>query len=493
MILIETSAMMLVAAGFTAASGTVTPADLAEDLNDHESVTSSGDETCWTDLLPALRQLVAPPDTDVALAQWSIWPGMANWPAVSEWAASESTLGAAIEEAAKRPSFGLKYGRESMEQADLDRGLYIDLGDPDQRLVLPTFPYLSTVRRMALWTVAETWRLAESGQAEAGLTLLLDELLVLRRLADREFMEEKESAITMINEGLVVFRDVMYRHLDDLSPAYLKHLAYTEVASLRPGRVSLFMPENDRKLCEALLSNAFDASVGTPDAEEFSAVFTEVQTVDRPLQRFGARNRWEYLRKQHDSLETAKERLRLIFDDWWCRWRSDDMTQMGSLILDRQSQFELLNVGRFAAIDVVIHDMQKLFDARDRFLVEVNATATAAGLAAYKRDRGVYPKQMRIAFGITIDKRFAVDEYALISEGYRPWFVYRYISERREVDIGNKRVWLEPGTGLLYSMGRDGLDGQGRLHVDEQGRGDLLIWPPPEELLRAQLGGDSDK
>jgi hypothetical protein len=306
-------------------------------------------------------------------------------------------------------------------------------------------------------------------------------------------MEEKESAITMINEGLVVFRDVMYRHLDDLSPAYLKHLAYTEVASLRPGRVSLFMPENDRKLCEALLSNAFDASVGTPDAEEFSAVFTEVQTVDRPLQRFGARNRWEYLRKQHDSLETAKERLRLIFDDWWCRWRSDDMTQMGSLILDRQSQFELLNVGRFAAIDVVIHDMQKLFDARDRFLVEVNATATAAGLAAYKRDRGVYPKQMRIAFGITIDKRFAVDEYALISEGYRPWFVYRYISERREVDIGNKRVWLEPGTGLLYSMGRDGLDGQGRLHVDEQGRGDLLIWPPPEELLRAQLGGDSDK
>jgi hypothetical protein len=491
--LIETSAVVLMAAGFTAASGTVTPADLAKDLNSHESVTAAGEDTCWTDLVPALRQLGAPPDTDTPLTPKSIWPGMADWQAVSDWAASGATLTDAIKAAAKRPSFGLKYGRESIEQADLDAGLYIDLGDPDQRLVLPTFPYLKTMRRMALWTTAETWRLAASGQAEAGLTLLLDELLLLRRLADREFMEEKETAISMINEGLVVFRDVMYRHLDDISPQYLKHLAYTEIATLRPGRVSLFMPENDRKLCEALLSNAFDASLGTPDDEEFAAVFTEVQTVERPLQRFGARNRWEYLRQQHDSLETAKDRLHLIFDDWWCRWRSDDMTQMGSLILDRQSQFELLNIGRFAAIDAVIHDMKKLFDSRDRLLVEVNATATAAGLAAYRRARGVYPKEMRLAFGVSIDKQFAIDEFALVSEGYRPWFVYRYIATRREVDIGTKRVWLEAGIGLLYSTGRDGMDGQGRLHVDEQGRGDLLIWPPAQELLRDQLGGGSSK
>ena len=257
--------------------------------------------------------------------------------------------------------------------------------------------------------------------------------------------------------------------------------------------MSLFMPENDRVLCEKLLDNAFDASLGTPDSDEFSAVFTEVQTIDRPLQRFGARNRWEHLRQHHDSLETAKERLRLIFDDWWCRWRSDDMSTMGSLILDRQSQFELLNVGRFAAIDAVIHDMQKLFDARARLLVEVNATATAAGVAAYRQDRGVYPKLMRLALGITIDKQFVPDEYALITEGYRPWLIYRYISERRELDVGTIRVWLEPGLGLLYSTGRDGLDGLGKLHVDERGRGDLIFWPPPLELVREQYGESSSE
>ena len=495
MVLIQTLAIILASSGFAADTGAVTPAELAEELNTHESVSPTGDETCWKTLAPALQALSVPPDTDDVLSQSSIWPGMPDWQAVSDWAASSSTLGPAIEEAAKQPSFGLKYGRESVDQAGRDRGLFVDLGEPDQRLVLPTFPYLKVMRQMSVWTAAEAWRLAESGKAEAGLTLLLDELMVFRRLADREFMEEKEEAIVLISEGLGVFRSVMYRYLDDISPAYLKRLAYTEIATLRPGRMSLFMPENDRILCEKLLTNAFDESLGTADPQEFAAVFTEVQTVNRPLQRFGARNRWKYLQEhnQHDSLENAKVRLDLIFDDWWCRWRSDDTTDLGSLILDRQSQFELLNVGRFAAIDSVIHDMKNLFDVRERLLVDVNATATAAGLAAYKRDRGVYPKEMRIAFGITIDKQFVPDEYASITEDYRPWFVYRYISERRELDVGTKRVWLQPGMGLLYSTGRDGLDSLGKLHVDEQGRGDLIYWPPPQELVREQHKQSSSK
>ncbi|MBT5583428.1 MAG: hypothetical protein HOJ54_05425 [Phycisphaerae bacterium] len=491
MVLIQTCAIIGLSFGFAAGSATVTPTDLAAQLNVHESVSATADETCWQVLAPPLRALSVVPDTQEPLTLRSIWPGMADWKAVSAWALSGADLGKAIETAANRPSFGLKYGRESVEAGDIAINMFVDLGHPDERLLLPTFPYLESVRRMVLWTAAETYRLAEAGEAEAGLTLLLDELMVLRKLADREFQEEKQTAIHLVNEGLEFFRGVMYRYLDDLSPAFLKRLAYIEIASLRPGRVSLFMPENDRLLCEALLANAFDPSLGTPDMDEFAAVFTDVQTVDRPLQRFGARNRWEALRRQHDSLETSKERLHLIFDDWWRRWRSDDMTQMGSLILDQQSQFELLNVGRFAAIDAVIHDMKDLFDARARLLVEVNATAAAAGIAGYRQDRGVYPKEMRIAFGITLNKSFVVDEYALIADGYRPWFVYRYISKRRELDVGKIRVWLEPGTGLLYSAGRDGIDSLGKLHVDEQGRGDLIIWPPPLELVREQHGTDA--
>jgi hypothetical protein len=486
MVLIQTCVWVLTTAAVSASPDLATPADLAKELNAHKSVAAPEAETCWQVLAPAIRAMPVPPDTGAPLSQSSVWPGMPEWDAVSAWAASSPALGAAIKEAAMRPTFGLKYGRETVDQADRDAGLYVDLGESDQRLVLPTFPYLERIRRMAAWTAAETWRLAEAGKAEAGLTLLLDELMVFRRLADREFMDEKEAAIRLINEGLRVFRRVMYRHIDSLSPAYLKKLAYIEIASLRPGRSSLFMPENDRRLCETLLANAFDESLGMADPSEFAGVFTEVQAVDRPLQRFGARNRWEYLQRHHDSLDNAKERLQLIFDDWWCRWRSDDMTAMGSLILDRQSQFELMNVGRFAAIDAVIRDMQNLFDARDRLLVEVNATATAAGIAAYKRDRGVYPKEMRIAFGITVDKQFVTDDYAMITEDYRPWFVYRYISKRRELDVGTTRVWLEPGMGLLYSTGRDGQDSLGTLHVDEKGRGDLIFWPPPEELVREQ-------
>ncbi len=47
--------------------------------------------------------------------------------------------------------------------------------------------------------------------------------------------------------------------------------------------------------------------------------------------------------------------------------------------------------------------------------------------------------------------------------------------------------------GLLYSTGRDGLDSLGKLHVDEQSRGDLIYWPPPQELVREQHKQSSSK
>ncbi|MDP7028954.1 MAG: hypothetical protein QF733_01880 [Phycisphaerales bacterium] len=479
--------MACVMCGFAAPdAGGVSPEDLAAQLNSHASVKAPPAETAWAALAPAIRALPAPPDTVEPLRQDSIWPGMADWDAVSAWAAAGGDLAEAITDAAQRPVFGIKYGVAAAAPEDAAAGLVVELGTEDDRLILPSFRYLDGVAEMAVWTVAETYRLAEAGKAQEGLTLLLDELMVLRRLADREFMDEKEAALTLLASGMHVFRDVTYRYMDDLSGAFLTHAALHDIPSLSPGRESLFMPEHDMRLCEALLQNSFDQSLGLPLADEFPAVFTEVQVAatNRPLQRFGARRRWESIYEGQDSLEANKARLQLIFDDWWRRWRSSDEDMMGRLILDQQSQFELMNIARFAAIDAVIHDMRNLFKARTRLQMEVNASATAAGLAAYRIERGLYPQTLRTAFGITMNKEWAKDGHATVSEGYRPWFRYRRLEAPADLDIGTARVEIPAGIGLLYSTGLDGVDGLATRHADERWQGDLIIWPPTEELLR---------
>jgi len=477
--------MVAMVGGMTPSS--VTPADLATRLNDHASVNVPERETVWGVLGPAIASLGHPPDSDPPLSMQDVWPGMADWSALSAWAGSKTDMAAAIELAAQRPVFGLPYGREAVSTEDVAAGRFVDLGD-GERLLAPDFRYLDALNTVEVWAAAEAYRLGEEGKAEEAITLLLDEVMVMRRLADREFMREKEAAIRAMTQGLVVLRDVMYRFRDDLTPEFLTQLAIHEIPALRPGPESLFLPTFDRRLCEALLENAFRQDLGTPHDTEFQAVFTQVQADNGPLHRFGVRRRWEMLQDGHDSLEYSHERLGLVYDDWWLRWRADPIDPLGQLILNRQSQFELLNAGRFAAIDAVIHDMQTLFDARDRLRMEVNATATAAGLLSYKIDRGHYPVELRLCFGTTMEKTHAVDEHAMISEGYRPWLQYRLVDSPLAIDIGTTRVTVEPGTGLLYSTGLDGLDNRGVLHVDEHGRGDLLIWPPPRDLVRDQHG-----
>ena len=493
MLVMQASAVILAGAAAAVEPSSVTPSVLASRLNEHASTQASAEETGWQVLESPLQSLPAPPDSTRGVSVVEILPGMAEWDAWSKWAAAESGLKAAIETAAQRPVFGMQYGREVAGEHNLEKGLFVDLGAPDDRLVLPD-TYLSSIERMNLWATTEAYRMCEDGQGGDALALVLDNIMVLRRIADREFVEEKETAIRMMSSGLEVMRDLMYRYLDDIPGQELKKLALHEIPALRPGRDSLFMPEHDRRLAEAFLENAFNERLGTADPDEFQAVFTEVQAGDKPLQRFGARRRWADLQDTHDSLEYSRERLALIFDDWWRRWRSDDVDQLGQMILNQQSQFELLNVARFAALDAVVHDMSGLFEARDRLLMEVNATSTSAAVAAYKSLRGVYPKELRMAFGITGDKRWAVDSHAQVSEGYRPWFVYRYVDKKpRQLDIGTVRVEVKPGTGLLYSRGLDGLDDLAVLHADERGRGDLIIWPPPRDLVREKQSGGSAK
>lgn len=454
-----------------------TPAELASTLNEHRSVLGPDDEKAWAVLSGPLQQLGPMPD-GVAVSYEQLWPGMDGWDEAAAWSASQSGLAEAVAEASDRIKFGMPYGREAVSEDEIAAGLLVDLGEDDQ-IIKPEFVYLERFERLLQWIVVESNRQIEAGQVEDGIELLMDGIFLMRLMADRDFLDEKSWAMERLIGLLEVLRDVMYRNQDQMSAELLRRISLTDMPAVRPDRARLFIPEHDRLVCRAFLQNAFDETAGG-DAERFPRVYTEIQANAEPLARFGARRRWESLRDGHDALNSSLDRLDQVYDDWWRRWRVNPSSDMGQMILAKLSQFEVMNQARFAAMLVAIQDMQRLFDLRDDLVWEVNATASAAALASYVQNRDTYPSAMRLLYGITGSKEYDKDIHDLDRRG----FVYRVPKVRKSVDIGRTRVWLEPGIGLLYSVGRDGIDGLAARHLDVESGGDLLIWPPAHTLVR---------
>src|SRR5438552_7035500 len=149
------------------------------------------------------------------------------------------------------------------------------------------------------------------------------------------------------------------------------------------------MPEADRSVAEALVKEVFDATTGKPIPEKFASTFAEIQSQDAPLTRFGAAKRWAQIAAVHGSLDacigskdgTITGRLPLIYDDWWRRWRVQEYDD----ILSYTPQFERTNKIRYAAVIYSMQNITDLFAIRNQLRVEVNGTAVAAGLCAYKR------------------------------------------------------------------------------------------------------------
>lgn len=473
---------LLVVSSTTMAIAEMDPAELAGRLNEHRSVTGSDEDKAWPVLVGPLRALPLPPDEIGGVTAATIWPGMPGWESVAKWAADNPDLGAAIRTSATRAKIGLLYGASAVDAGDVDLGLYVDIGARDGRTVRPTFPYLQHIRRMSAWVTAEAYRRMEAGQIREGLGLLVDQLFVLRLVADREFLGEKVEAIKQLNESLRVFRGVIYRYMDQIPGELLVDIGLHELPYLRPDRARLFIPEHDRLVCEILLEHAFHERTGTARADAFPQIFTDLQAENEPLSRFGARRRWEWLQSGHDSLEASRERLGLIYDDWWRRWRADKGSDLGRLIQTEQSQFETVNTARFAAIVAAIRDMRELFSLRDELLMQTYGTATAVGLAAYRNERGVYPNQIRYTYGLTMNKRRDHDVWDSELSG----FLYRFSDKKRPLDVGPLRVWIPEDMGLLYSVGRNAYDEFGVLHLVEEGTGDYILWPPPAELIREQ-------
>ena len=118
----------------------------------------------------------------------------------------------------------------------------------------------------------------------------------------------------------------------------------------------------------------------------------------------------------------------------------------------------------------------------DRLIAEVNGTAIAAGICGHKRTFPDYPREQSMVYSSFSRKRNDADPF---DRNLSP-FKYRVVSSRHSIDTLAGRLWVEAGTGLLYSRGLDNDDGRGDLYTADGSEGDIVFWPPIRALQREQ-------
>jgi hypothetical protein len=318
----------------------------------------------------------------------------------------------------------------------------------------------------------------EAGQIQQGLDLAMATAFVLRQFCDRDFQAEKMHSIELLADHMSNMRDVFHAYFDKISAEQFTKLSFLEIPFLRPERDRLFMPEADKVVAESLLTELFSAERGDADPDKFTQAFAGIQSKNAPLTRFGAAKRWRMIATIHGSQDASRERLKMIYDDWWRRWRIDMYDQ----ILDSETEFERTNKIRYAAIVYTVQDVERIFDIRNQLIAEVNGTAMAAGLCGYKRALGSFPDQTEKTYTQFTRKRCDTDPFDKELRSFR----LRVSSKRQSLDTPDGRLWVEPGECLLYGLGQDHIDNLAESHTDDGAAGDVVLWPPIKALSRAQ-------
>ncbi|MBT8485109.1 MAG: hypothetical protein KJO43_05985 [Phycisphaerae bacterium] len=444
-------------------------------LDRTRSVDASKESKSYPVIFDAYLEMTPPPmpiGPDFNLR--TIHPGMSDWTKVSGWAESNGGMADALLAVESKPLFGLPYNANALASRYREASLTAEIGAGGS-LRDNRFPYLDAIDVIAAYATAESYRRFEAGNTQGGLDLAVANIFLLRQCCDREFLAEVMHTVDLLNGALTNLRDMLYTYRDTISPDQCADLAIAKLPFLRPDRTRLLIPEGDRVVSEALIQEVFN-SRGQPDREKFASTFAEIQSKTTPLTRFGAARRWRMIADVHDSEEAALDRLRLVYDDWWRRWRVEEYDP----ILDIPTQFDRTNPVRYAAVIYSMQDVQRLFDLRDQLVAQAHATAMAAGLVGYQSFYGNYPSSSDKMYAQFVRKRSDRDPF---DTEFLP-FKYRVLSERFPVDTPAGRIFIESEQAILYSKGQDHQDDRGSVTSADGADGDIVFWPPVQTLLR---------
>ena len=187
-------------------TGSLTAADtsVTKSLNDNIRKQAREESTGWQVLFDAYLDMTDPPiEIGDGFNQTTVWTGMKDWKAVSDWASSNASLADALKTAAEKVIIGLPYGAENVDARFREAGLVADVRLEAEGEVVIAFPYLKAFRAFSTWTAAELYRRIEAGEYDEGFDAAVANARVLRHLCDRQMLDEKSEAMMLLSEAMI--------------------------------------------------------------------------------------------------------------------------------------------------------------------------------------------------------------------------------------------------------------------------------------------------
>ena len=138
------------------------------------------------------------------------------------------------------------------------------------------------------------------------------------------------------------------------------------------------------------------------------------------------------------------------------------------------------NPVKYAAVVLAVRDIDQLFGMRRRLVAEFGGTVASAGIAAYRRELGQWPDDIKKAYTQFFPKRFNFDPYDI--EGGQ--FFFETVTRERGVDSEFGRVDI---TGcVLYARNDDHQGNSAARHAEGGKADDFVLWPSLRAISRGQ-------
>lgn len=485
-------------------------------------------------LIPVVAAMTPPPEAvntplraALATSSSAAWADASSWASAASQQAVLDAVRAVGEPLGPGRSYAflLPYGAENVSSEARDAGMVVRIGEPPV-LAAATFDYLDVLTSVACLVNVEATRLAEEGKVADAATLLVRWTLFSRQIANREFFAEKRWGVRNAVAGLERLRDLVHEYDDRFTGNQLADVI-DALAEDNLGTERLQIPRANLIAGEQILTRAFAERQGP--TESFGSTMARASASDRPLRLFGEASRWQGAAAKHANTFDTGDTLRGVFRDWEYRWRLPEFDRGRKMA----SEYDRMAKDRFAAVDLVAQGVQELFDLRQRFRAEAEATRLSLGVVGYRLDNGVFPRSLAGTRPRYVDS-IGLDPYNESRQEFH-FFVPvrdqprgpRDLPKPHEVKVAlpaglpnvaptpspeasaesadestpapptsnaakanEFTVGLGDETFILYSAGTD----QSRDWAREVGEDapDLLFWPPVLSLLRAQVNEAAD-
>ncbi|MCK4871439.1 MAG: hypothetical protein KAS72_01825 [Phycisphaerales bacterium] len=480
----------------------------------------SEDETSYRLLFDAWMKMAPMPFSRAGqerlpvISSQTLHPDEEVWPDIVRWARSpdHDEVFDLIKQAAEVAedddddmrivrAFGLPYGTADLPDEYIDAD-FVVLDDPVLLLSGGAFLYLDAIGDLGYLVVAEAYRRAEEGDLYEACSLLVDWVRIARQLADRDFGLEKISGIVMMNGACDVMRSILYRDHLYRDRSAMSVNQYGEIVDdldvLLLDRIRF--PTSDKRVLLSLVGDTFVRRGGV-DKQKLARVFTAMSSASSPLRAFHERRRWEEIADSHDGYFATVDEIVKVWGDWDFRWNMEDQFDPA---IEGVTNYSQIDAGAFPIITATLGRLDSLNYGRRQLQLVLGGTQASLAVRAYV----VKNKELPLNFVNIVPRhmpRLPVDPFDNRAQRNKRQLQY-FVPVRdyppvdpRELPVPYPVRITSPAMTmptvmfndadqydefLIYSKGMNLRNDF--LHEDNIERGDVMIWPPLEELLRSK-------